>query len=506
MMHRQHARTHWAPIGHPLLLRNASPLLSQHRSLGLQLSNVIPYKPPNSPARHRPPAPPNDPPMSYDHPIPIAPSPSYTHPHMSSLSPFDFPSHTPSTIDTPVHDPQRPSPLIADDSHAFHYSYFPHQNQETPWHPSDLHIDQYPAAPFVPSPSKSTLYGALGKPEPRLPPHAHPMMGQWSICAHTCRHDAHSSWSAGQHPHPPWGYGDTPINHAQVQLQPAFHPPPHPPSYHHLANASSGFYPAQQPPQNHNTITKTTTATITVRSDSSTRSTITTTTVTTETPATYARHPPPPSHYRPDIISAPPVQQFPLYQQHPQPPPQQYVQPPAPVPPPVPLYQPRPIHPLPQWTKIPSPVLEGLFPLEGAVSDVVPAEHFAVAVGGKEHPWASPVAAATIEEVEEESEDDEDEDSEYGDVEMEGDEDEDEEEDELEDYAPFEHAFQAAPAFPEPQQHYSPQPAFPQPPLLSSTATGTLSPFALLCQPVSDSVRNQFAVPASQGSVGAYWN
>jgi len=44
---------------------------------------------------------------------------------------------------------------------------------------------------------------------------------------------------------------------------------------------------------------------------------------------------------------------------------------------------------------------------------------------------------------------------------------------------------------------------------LSAPSTGTLPPFALLCQPVSEAVKNQFRVPpapASGGHAGAYWD
>ncbi|KAI0274916.1 hypothetical protein BC834DRAFT_21290 [Gloeopeniophorella convolvens] len=483
---------------------------------------------------------------SYDTPIHISPSPDFPRdqattspltPYSASSDPYPYPASsirgtasasTPSasSVDTPVHEGFPAFPIIADDSCCYSLqddSYSYSGQQAAPWMPSGQY-NSFDCHPFVPPPSKPSLNGAICGHQAlaSAPPPLHRVMGQ-------------------NYQHPSLGY---PINSVdQVHSQASYAPIPAPVSSRAIAfPPTSHVQPSAPLVQQHQRSETTTTVTY-ASTRSTTRTTQTSTSTTTTTvlqngfpaPAhTYATAAPMPSQ---DYVSYAPASyasQPPAFAQ-----PQftasgwdassaSYHLPPytAPAPAPAPaapastpLYQPKPIHPLPEWTKKPSLILDGLVPLEPPIPDTAAPQTYAVAPLPRESSlplddswvYGAAVAGATIEEMIEPrdiGQDDIDE------VHDDDDEDEDDYDDEDED-ADMEEAedgydqvdFAGLDPTASGNIRTSPlDPAHAHGALPSAAAS--LSSSSLLCQPISDVVQNQFRAPVVQApaDANAYWS
>ncbi|KAA1471401.1 hypothetical protein DENSPDRAFT_113618 [Dentipellis sp. KUC8613] len=458
---------------------------------------------------------------SYDRPITIpASDPSNTHAHAAEHSrrmppaaaPLDPPlsslafypplssdmsppaTSTPSgsSVDTPVYDePLYPLPTIVGEGHIPYYQ-IEHQNQpDSYWSP-----DMF-------EPSQSQMQRSSSKPH-----------GAYAAPGSAPAYSALASQM--QYYGPPLGYpASAPapsLMHHQPQVLPPMHSQPQygappqtalyscqgraPPSYLNLQQNGYGLPQHQiQPPAYSRTQTVTTV---------------------TSTTTTFAQAPmcaPSGSHaYIHPQAHAPCHQQLQLQSQlraHPHPHPHsQFGAPMAPVQgagaqvhpallpsqPSMPdIKQPRPQHPLPEWTKLSSPTIDELFPPETL-------ELFQSSKSSRDTAPAPAKAEVPAEydseEVDMDSEDDEgegdeeDEDEdEDADYEMEDDDDEDDEDEEdyTADDAPQVGA-ESSLGTPAPASYGQGLPS----PAVPIQSQGTLPPFALLCQPVSDAVRNQF--------------
>ncbi|THH19684.1 hypothetical protein EW146_g1516 [Bondarzewia mesenterica] len=478
----------------------------------------------------------------------------HAHPYNTDMNTSFMPSaSTPSgsSIDTPVYDGQMTFPeIVGDGPNMIQQGDHLHSFQDgASWMPSVHEMDHSSIPSVFPPPSKPTLYGAVnecqvsnGAPavfgmgtqstpfgfgagagelvihQPGMVFQATPsQMGpvlqtqpdghrHQLPCSHPHAHQQSNARSQ-RHPHP--------YQRSQPQFHVRSHQQSYPPAYSHV---SQPYFqqPQSQPPappfQNAGPSYQQmqTTTISTISNGMSTSTTYTAQTTTTQMTSCLPHAPSLDPHQNPGTIPAQPVPAYPSI-------PASAVAPPDTFSSSVPLYQPIPKRTLPGWVKMPSPTVEELFPLETLnppEQQPLPRSEF-VPVGlvpGSLIPTGSRIEEIEEEEEEEDTEYNEEEEEEDADAEYDDDDDdmdaecEDDEEDEGEyeedeDDAPelsVVSAFQGGGVYFD--QTTLCMPTSYEPQLSEPVPSGTLPPSALLCQPISQSVRDQFRFPLGQGS------